>query len=209
MAQLVRRRPTPYFARVDASWRRAIALDFVNGAARWEHRELALLCASLHASGLLGLDPGAVSVQVREPGHAALSVDLLPGEPRAAGREDPAPLLRAARGRVLAVLRAFLDKQQDDRFVHAALFASRVERLTVRGATRWAPRLAEGQALSDWVLALLAADVLEDREGLVARLAICSDCEHVSVGGHACAPPLAVTRRGAGTPPAARSGGAS
>ena len=61
------------------------------------------------------------------------------------------------------------------------------------GAASWEPRLGEGQTLSDWILALFAADAMADREAYDTHLAICDECSFVtfsSLDGHLCSDPL-------------------
>jgi len=90
-------------------------------------------------------------------------------------------LLAAARKRVVDTLRAFLPPRCDDRFLHAAIYAERVERKNGdAGRLAWVPRVRETERLSDAVLALFVADMLTHREFHEQALCVCEVCGRVS-----------------------------
>jgi hypothetical protein len=89
-------------------------------------------------------------------------------------------VLVAARHEVVLAMQRFLPPESDDGFVHAAIYARRVARTDVDRGTRWAPRVDEGDQLSDVVLALFAADVLTYRESYEELLCVCATCGRVS-----------------------------
>jgi hypothetical protein len=89
-------------------------------------------------------------------------------------------LLAAARKRVLLELGAALSAG-DLGFVHAALYAGRVQRTKALGRESvWGVRVDDSDALSDQVLALFAADALRNPQAYDADLAICDACGAVS-----------------------------
>jgi hypothetical protein len=96
------------------------------------------------------------------------------------GVEQLPALLRAARQRVADTLTRFLPPESDDAFVAAATEAKRVERRQVRDQLRWVPCPNESDALSDVVLSLFAADMLENRAFYDAQLSVCEVCGRVS-----------------------------
>jgi hypothetical protein len=90
-------------------------------------------------------------------------------------------LLDASRHKVVQALRAAIDARETA-FVNAALFASRVVRVRAPdGQPRWSVRLVEGCALSDQVLALFAADALEQPSAYETDLAVCDACGAVTL----------------------------
>ena len=91
-----------------------------------------------------------------------------------------------ARWRVILTLRGLLAKPCDDRFLQAAIFARRVER--VDGA--WRAQSRDADLLSDMVLSLFAADVLSYRDFYEQSLCLCDVCGRVSFN------PAATTRAG-------------
>jgi hypothetical protein len=89
-------------------------------------------------------------------------------------------VMGAARARVLAALRGLLAEPSDDSFVQAALDAGRVRRATNgEERDRWSVRLTPLAAMSEQVLALFAADLLEDRAAYDEALTVCDLCEVV------------------------------
>jgi hypothetical protein len=101
---------------------------------------------------------------------------------RASAALDERTLLigRAAQEKVVTALRGLLATPEDDSFVRGAIYSDRVERVSERGAARWAARLRGDEALSDAILALFAADLLEHRASYEGRLAICDQCNRVT-----------------------------
>jgi hypothetical protein len=113
---------------------------------------------------------GSVALDPRHPD--AQSTTLPPHElPR---------ILSAARGRVVETLRNFIASPPDDRFLNAAIFANRVTRAARDGVVVWASRPRMSDRLSEIVLSLFAADVLQHREFHEASLCVCAVCGRVS-----------------------------
>jgi hypothetical protein len=105
------------------------------------------------------------------------------------GRLDDLPkVLAMARWRVIVTIRGLLAQPCDDRFLHAAIFARRVER--VRGA--WQAGPGDADLLSDVVLSLFVADVLGHRGFYEQNLCVCDVCGRISWN------PGATTRAGCG-----------
>lgn len=184
--------PQPSRSRTAGEWRR-LAITFANEADQWGEAELLAFCRALLASGdLEAREPLGGHLRVRE-GGASLLLDTSPWSeaPTAAGATSSCrELLVAAVDRVRAALRHFSATPQDDRFLHAALFSGRVQRVPHRvGGPTWEPRLREGEPISEWVLALVAADALEDRDAWDARLEVCVRCGFATLDGlgeHGC-----------------------
>jgi hypothetical protein len=88
--------------------------------------------------------------------------------------------LGAARARVVSSLRGFLSSPCDDRFLHAALFRGRVQRIATESGAEWMPKPDVNDALSDIVLSLFAADMLMRRELYERSLCVCDLCGRVS-----------------------------
>jgi hypothetical protein len=90
-------------------------------------------------------------------------------------------LVRAARQNVLGTLAGLLGATPDDRFVQAAIYRGRVARGVERNGTRrWQLLLDESASLTEQVLALFAADLLERRGDYERHLAVCEACGTVS-----------------------------
>jgi hypothetical protein len=112
-------------------------------------------------------------------------------------------LLAMARSRVLVTLRAFLASPPDDRFLHAAIFAGRVQRVSIGKQPLWAARPEETDKLSDIVLSLFAADILMHRESYESDLCICDRCGKISfhlriAGRYGCSEHRGRSRRSSG-----------
>lgn len=104
------------------------------------------------------------------------------------------PLVLAARERVVRALLAFVGPERDDRFVTAAVAAGRVRRPSsphpgLRAdeprcapdpEARWAASPAPTDILSDVVLSLFAADLLNHRDFHEQELCVCSVCYAIS-----------------------------
>ncbi|WP_437275544.1 hypothetical protein WME90_30405 [Sorangium sp. So ce375] len=102
--------------------------------------------------------------------HVALGLQV-PAAPDASEIEE---LVDAARFRVLAALRAFMPPTADDRFLAAAVDGGRVR--PTGGPGPWEPCPREDDLLSDIVLSLFAADILNFREFHEAYLCVCKTC---------------------------------
>ncbi len=96
---------------------------------------------------------------------------LAPAEPDGPELQE---LVEAARFRVLASLRAFMPPAADDRFLAAAIDGGRVRR--AGDAALWESCPREEDLLSDIVLSLFAADMLNYREFYDAYLCVCKTC---------------------------------
>lgn len=92
------------------------------------------------------------------------------------------PLVLAARERVVRALLAFVGPERDDRFVTAAVAAGRVRRPSAEA--RWAASPAPADILSDMVLSLFAADLLNHRDFHEQELCVCSVCYAISFDPH-------------------------
>lgn len=91
-------------------------------------------------------------------------------------------LVKLARQKVVAGLEGMIGPSSDDAFVRAALFDGRVTRnRRWDGQNGWSVMLTEKHALSDQVLALLAADLLDHREDYEQNLVICATCDRVDI----------------------------
>jgi hypothetical protein len=129
--------------------------------------------------GTIALDPNAEPLGSEPPpadGPSAV------GASRLAPLEELPKLLAMARSRVVVVLRAFIAATPDDRFLKAAIYADRVQRVRSGDNNRsvWVARPSEKDLLSDIVLSLFAADVLMHREFHEKNLSVCDVCGRVS-----------------------------
>jgi hypothetical protein len=89
-------------------------------------------------------------------------------------------ILDAARSRVLTTLRGLVASTVDDRFLAEGIFAGRLWRQRVGGASRWVPRPESTTPLSGIVLSLFAVDVLSHRELYAQLLSVCDMCDRVT-----------------------------
>jgi len=147
--------------------------------------EVEWLCATLYARGRLAvLDVRGGTVAVGEKGLAPVVVPITAWAAIAA-RPSPRLALAATWSRVVGTLIRMGWTPQDDRFILAAVHAGRVERIADPRSSvgKWEPKLAEGEPLSDWILALFAADALERRDVYDTTLAVCERCGIVSLTG--------------------------
>ncbi len=104
-----------------------------------------------------------------------------PGRARCLTMSQVPHLLTLARVRVIEALRSSIGGQ--DSYVHAALYSGRVVRdNTNEGRAYWRVALKEDGALSDQVLALFAADALENSADYQHELAVCDACGAVTIG---------------------------
>ncbi|WP_437586469.1 hypothetical protein [Sorangium sp. So ce1000] len=101
-------------------------------------------------------------------------VALGPQVPADRGASEIEALVDAARLRVLASLRAFMPPATNDRFLAAAIDGGRVR--CAGGPGPWEPCPHEEDLLSDIVLSLFAADILNFREFHDAYLCVCKTC---------------------------------
>jgi len=118
-------------------------------------------------------------VVVTEPGAGSVALHGSSAHGLASHGNLP-QILSAARDRVLAALRGLTASSSDDRFLSGAIYAGRVRRMRVDGASRWVVRPAPTATLSDIVLAVFAADVLTNREGYETSLCVCDTCSRVT-----------------------------
>jgi len=115
-----------------------------------------------------------------EVGSIAIDPRWSDTQPGLVGVEQLPALLRATRKRVVDTLMRFLPPNDDDAFVVAAMDAKRVERRKVRDQLRWVPCPNESDTLSDVVLSLVAADMLDNRAFYETQLCVCDVCGRVS-----------------------------
>jgi hypothetical protein len=91
-------------------------------------------------------------------------------------------LVKLARQKVVDALAPMIRPNPDDAFVRAALFDGRVTRdRKWDGQNGWSVMLTENHPLSDQVLALLAADLLDHREDYEQNLVLCATCDRVDI----------------------------
>jgi hypothetical protein len=164
---------------------RQTALEFCEGIRQgWGVQELIQwIQVRLVQSGKLRLNqPNTFSTGVREDKSPAIFVpiqgicSLQESEQRALQ-----VIMMQAHQRCLRLLSGLLDSPQDDRFISAAIYAGRVQRVKLPNRVSvWEPRLMEGEALSDWVLAFFVCDALQRRESYEQQLTICETCNSVS-----------------------------
>ena len=167
------------------------AVAFVDGvAAGWGCWELSgWFDDHLVAPGRMAKSPSVVT----EQGFGNITVDPRRSDVQRRGTggiEQIPALLTAARTRVIETLRQFSATAADDRFLHAAIYAKRVERQQRGKQVAWAACPAESDRLSDIVLSLFVADILMHREFHEANLCICEVCGRVSFA------PASTTRTG-------------
>lgn len=149
---------------VGAGWMRSDLVTWLNEDLVGPGRMTPVSVVHEAVVGAIALDP-ATSAAAERPA----SLDALP------------KLLAVARSRVVVTLRAFVSTPPDDRFLQAAIFHERVQR--VRGdrvASVWVARPTDKDLLSDVVLSLFAADILMHREFHEQSLCVCEPCGRVS-----------------------------
>jgi len=164
---------------------RTSALSFLDGGLEgWGvHQLVTWTDQCLIRPGRLMTQSPFPRLTIREPGVGELSY----GKPDT--HADPArflpqarcsELIRVARAKVLGVVAGLIRNPPDDRFVQGALYDGRVARVRGPDGNRgWDVMLTEQHALSDQVLALLAADLLCHRSEYEQDLVLCSTCEKV------------------------------
>ena len=126
-----------------------------------------------------GLMPMPTSIQ--EPGAGTISVEGgAPNSAWATSREARAGRIAStARARVAVQLGGLLATPVDDRFLAAAIFAGRVQRVSMDHHASWRAQPVADERLSDLVLSLFAADVLTNREDYERELCVCEVCGRV------------------------------
>lgn len=160
---------------------RTAALAFVNGAgggwlgsdlSAWSQRHL------IANRFLILKRPELGSYMIEETGAGRVSLPVAAtAHPSRATTSNAMRVVSQAHERVVASLRGMLATPPDDRFVNAALYTGRVQRGRARsGPSEWLPTLDEGGSLSQWVLALFAADALLDRPAYELTLGVCDAC---------------------------------
>lgn len=154
-------------------------LAFLEGvAAGWTLAELvAWIDAELVAPGRMVRPCAVHEVAV---GSIALDPATSATAPRVAPLAELPKLLAMARSRAVIALRGFIAPTQDDRFVKAAIFADRAQRISKDGAGVWVARLSEKDLLGDIVLSLFTVDILMHRELYERQLCVCEVCGRVS-----------------------------
>jgi hypothetical protein len=176
------------------------ALRFVEGVgAGWELKDL----SAWFADEMVG--PGRMTpvgtVTEAVVGSIALDPATSAVGERVATLNDLPKLLAISRSRVVVTLRGFIANTPNDRFLQAAIYAGRVERLRVGSEAVWIARPKERELLSDIVLSLFAVDMLMHRDFHERSLCVCDACGRVSFN------PGTTTRTGCpehpsgGTPP--------
>ncbi|MEO5726332.1 MAG: hypothetical protein ABI134_17465 [Byssovorax sp.] len=114
-------------------------------------------------------EPGAGSITLHESDAEALTSSA-----------NLSRLLAGARMRIISALRGLNASPTDDRFLSAAIFAGRVQRLRARSESHWVPQPEPTAPLSGIVLSLFAVDVLSHRDEYEKRLCICDICDRVT-----------------------------
>lgn len=164
---------------------REAALAFVEGTrSSWRAADLVAWCRThlLGAGYLTPWNPTSGRLLVTE-GSARLEIPTTSPGAATMGLDIPSTkwMLTTAREKVLAGLGQLLAVPADDRFVRAAVYTGRARRVTEGRTAMWRPVLGEGELLSNWVLALFAADALSHREVYDELLGICEVCGAVSL----------------------------
>ena len=160
---------------------RIAGLAFVNGASSgWLGSDLSAWSQRhLIANRFLSLKrPELGSYMVEENGAGRVSLPVAASQhPSRATTSNAMRVVAQAHERVLIALRGMLATPPDDRFVNGALYTGRVQRgRGAAGPSEWLPTLDEGGSLSQWVLALFAADALTDRPAYEVALGVCDAC---------------------------------
>jgi hypothetical protein len=148
---------------------RASALNFVNGArSRWSMDEL-----------LTWMDQSLIRT-FREAGVGIIANGRPNDVDGGAGflpHDRANDLIRTAHQKVVATLSAYIGPSADDRFVQAAIYAGRVTRgVSSDGVRKWHVLLSETVNLSEQVLAIFAADILQHPDDYQESLVVCEAC---------------------------------
>lgn len=116
-------------------------------------------------------EPDVGVISYGPPGNSDAPSTFLP-------HAKAAELMSWSRKKVAAALEGMLRASPDDRFVQAALYDGRVSRTTGHNGQRgWNVMLTEAHSLSEQILALFAADLLDHREDYEQHLVVCESCE--------------------------------
>jgi hypothetical protein len=129
------------------------------------------------------VDPGLMPMPsaLYEPGVGTVPLQDGSSDAWVAARQARAVRIAAtARTRVSASLFGLIQIPADDRFLSAAIYGGRVARVSVDRDSGWRPSLVGNERLSDIVLALFAADVLQNRDDYDQQLCVCEICGHLS-----------------------------
>jgi hypothetical protein len=153
-------------------------LTFVERATNWRTSDLIAWFEDAF------VEPGYMEAPtiVSDPafGTAPLHRAIRPKAIRPARVDDVPAIAARARGRVVEALRGFLATPCDDRFLQAAIFAERVQRVRIGSEAVWMPAPKDIDALSNIALSLFVVDVLTHREFYEANLCVCEVCGRVS-----------------------------
>jgi len=161
---------------------RASALAFVNGArSGWSVDDLlAWIDRSLIRTGRLQTRSKFPVVTFREAGVGVVASGRPNDIDGGAGylpHHRAGDLIRCSNQKVIATLSAYIGPSSDDRFVQAAIYSGRVVRTaTADGLRRWQVQVSEAVNLSDQVLALFAADILQHSDDYQESLVVCEAC---------------------------------
>jgi hypothetical protein len=125
-----------------------------------------------------GLMPMPTSVQ--EPGVGTIMLEGAPNSAWAASREARAGrIVSTARVRIAVQLAGLVATKVDDRFLAAAIFAGRVQRVSGDHGASWRAQPTADERLSDIVLSVFAADALTHRDDYERELCVCDVCGRV------------------------------
>ena len=153
---------------------RIAALELINESrAPWKAEDFARWCRRrLIETGLLPVT--SRWLWVWEPGapRVALPTQEEPLDRRTAAAARQ--VLELGRGAAVSALRGWVESPRQEVWISAARRAGRVRRDSAMG--EWYPVLGEGQTLSQWVLALVASDLLDRRAYYEERLSVCDVC---------------------------------
>lgn len=168
----------PARAEAEASW---AGREFVSATIRGGGASALFewMCDNLVASGWLRLNaPDAPYFDVMEPGAGKVTVPLV-GERTRAQDAAIVEISIAALRAVLRALKLIRDKRGGGVFLHNAVVGGHVQQVSTASGLAWVPVLREGQQLSNWVLAMFAADMLQDGRDPAGHLSVCDRCGHV------------------------------
>jgi len=123
------------------------------------------------------VEPGWMRMprNIREPGLPLIELDARAGLARSVQ-----VLTSKACARVGAALIGFLAPVPDERFLHAAIHGGRVRRGHVERQPLWLPSPRETDFLSDIVLSLFAADLLQNPDLFRPHMCVCPSCSRVT-----------------------------
>ncbi len=165
---------------------RASAMAFTQGALLgWSRRELAawihihlirtgrlVARAQLSTLHVHQFPIGVMQLDNLRPPHFSMFGDDT-------GDDKVGSFVNAARSEVFTSLARFVERH-DDSFVQAAIYAGRLTRCSLETNHRaWRVFIHESTNLSDQVLALFAADMLENRADYDDALVVCRHCSKI------------------------------